>query len=252
MTLASMLAIGASALAAGVVNAIAGGGSLITFPTLVAAGLSPVTASLTNTVAMCPGYLGAALAQRADLAGQRRRVLWLAPFSALGGAAGALLLLCSGDRAFDLIVPFLILLATLLLALQDRIRALLLSPSRPSHSESWTAIPVFLSAVYGGYFGAGMGVMILAALAVILTDDLIRINALKQTVSLVVNLAAAAVFLFSSRISWPVALIMLGASLVGGALGGRLASHLPARRLRWLIITLGLALSALYFAKLFR
>jgi uncharacterized membrane protein YfcA len=244
-----MALVGGAAFAAGLVNAIAGGGSLITFPALVAVGLSPVVASLTNTVAMCPGYLGATLAQRRDLAGQRGRMIRVLPWAAVGGIGGAVLLLHTEDAAFDLAVPFLILFAAALLAVQDRLRRWLLARSAGGHSEAWAALPVAAAAVYGGYFGAGMGVMILAALAVVLADSLTRINALKQSVSLVVNVAAAGVFLGSGRVDWPVAGVMFACSLAGGALGGAIASKIPSGVLRWTVITLAVAVSIVYLVK---
>ncbi len=243
-----LLAAGAAVLG-GLVNAIAGGGSLITFPALVAGGLSNVAASVTNTVALCPGYLGATLAQRRDLAGQGKRAATILTFGALGGVAGALLLLWTGEAAFKLIVPYLILAAALLLATQDRLRRWLLGRTKQAHAEAWGALPVGLAAIYGGYFGAGMGVMILAALAVILDDTLIRINALKQSVSLVVNVTAALVFVFSGDVDWPIAGTMLAASLVGGAIGGAIASRIPVAVLRWTVVTLATVVAAIYLWK---
>jgi uncharacterized membrane protein YfcA len=303
-----MVAVGAAALGAGCVNAIAGGGSLITFPVLVAVGLPPVTASATNTVALCPGYLGATLAQRAQLAGQRARMLRLLPVSAVCGVAGALLLLRSGDAAFAAIVPFLILLAALLLAVQPRISKLIgtrqareavaagshraggadredahggargdgnrdgtrrdarssddraggdtrrdarSSDDRAGSDGAWVVVPVALAAVYGGYFGAGMGVMILAALAIAVADSLVRLNALKQAVSLVVNVAAAGVFIaLPERVDWPSVGVMLGCALAGGAIGGRIASRVPSHVLRWTVVVLGTGLAIYYFVRL--
>src|SRR5688572_13070436 len=177
--------IAAVAFAGGLVNAIAGGGSLITFPALIAVGLPAVQASLTNTVALCPGYLGATIAQRKDLAGQRARVIRLLPAGALGGVAGALLLLEMNERSFDAIVPFLIVFAAVLLALQDRLRRWLLRRDHAEHSLLLAAIPVAAGAVYGGYYGAGLGVIFLAVLGIMIADSLTRLNALKQTMSLV-------------------------------------------------------------------
>ncbi|MBA3817978.1 MAG: sulfite exporter TauE/SafE family protein [Deltaproteobacteria bacterium] len=248
-----MVLVGAAALAAGAVNAIAGGGSLITFPTLVAVGLSPVTASITNTVALCPGYLGATLAQRRDLAGQGRRAALLLPIGAVGGVLGALLLLGTGERAFDIVVPFLLLLAALLVGFQTRLRGWLFGRDKspePGRAEAWAMLPVGLAAIYGGYFGAGLGVMVLAALGIVLADNLIRINALKQSVSLCVNVAAAVVFLTSGRIDWPIAGVMLVGALLGGVIGGKLASRIPASYLRTLVVVLGIGLSIVYFARL--
>jgi hypothetical protein len=245
----SLAAVAGAAFAAGAVNAIAGGGSLITFPTLVAVGLAPVTASITNTVALCPGYLGATLGQRRDLAGQRRRAAYVLPVAAAGGLAGGLLLLRTDDASFDFMVPFLLLLAALLVAVGEPLRGWLFGRSREGHGEGWILLPIALAGVYGGYFGAGMGVMILAALGVVLSDALPRLNALKQLVSLVVNVAAAGLFLASGRIDWPYAGAMAVAALAGGALGGRVASRVPARALRWTVVALGVALSIVYFVR---
>lgn len=249
----SLAAAAAAALAAGAVNAIAGGGSLISFPTLVAVGLPPVAASVTNTVALCPGYLGATLGQRRDLAGQARRAAYLVPIAAVAGLAGGLLLLHTDDRAFDAAVPFLLLAAAVLVGVQDPLRARLFGaggdPARAHGAEAWAALPVGLAGVYGGYFGAGMGVMILAALGVVLADSLPRINALKQLISLAVNVAAAGLFLASGRIEWTLAAVMAGAALAGGAIGGRVASRVPARALRRIIVVLGVVLAIVYFVK---
>ncbi|MEJ7599132.1 MAG: sulfite exporter TauE/SafE family protein [Kofleriaceae bacterium] len=248
---ASLALVGVAAFAAGLVNAIAGGGSLLSFPTLIAVGLSPVAASVTNTIALCPGYLGATLAQRRDLAGQRARMMTILPGAIAGGVAGALLLLSTDDAGFDRAVPFLILLAAGLLAVQDRVRGWLLARQTTPHADAWAAVPVALAAVYGGYFGAGMGVMILAALGVVLADALARLNALKQTISLAVNVAAAAVFVGwgGDRVHWPIAGVMLVASLAGGALGGMVASRISANVLRGVVVVLGVVISAIYFAR---
>jgi uncharacterized membrane protein YfcA len=242
------LAAGAAFLAGGV-NAIAGGGSLITFPALVAGGLSSVAASVTNTVAMCPGYLGATLAQRRDLAGQRARAVLLLPAAAVGGVLGAILLLHTGDAAFKIVVPYLILFAALLLAVQDPLRRWLLARAKAGHSEAWAIVPVGLAAIYGGYFGAGMGVMLLAALAVVVGDSLTRLNAFKQMISLTVNIAAAVVFVFSDQLDWPIAGVMLAASLAGGALGGMIASRIPPVILRWTVVTLAVVVAGIYLLK---
>jgi uncharacterized protein len=238
-----------AAMAAGLVNAIAGGGSLLSFPALLAAGLPGVTASVTNTVALCPGYLGGTFAQRRDLAGQGRRIVQLLPTSALGGVAGALLLLATGEAMFAVVVPFLLLFAVGLLAFQDRLRRLVLARPRATHGEVWALVPVALAAVYGGYFGAGLGVIVLAVLAVVIDDSLSRLNALKQLVSLAVNVTAAIAFLFSGRIDWTLTLVMAVSALVGGVIGGAIASRVPPKLLRGIVIATGLGVSAVYFAR---
>jgi uncharacterized protein len=246
---ANIALVAAAALAAGFVNAIAGGGSLLTFPALIAIGLPPIIASLTNTVALCPGYLGATIAQRRELAGQTARMWRVLPVGAVGGVAGALLLLDTGERAFEVIVPFLILFAGILLALQDRLRRFLESRGHAQRAAAFAAIPVGLGAIYGGYFGAGLGVIILASLGVAYADSLTRINALKQSVSLAVNVAAAIVFVFSDLIDWPICGVMLVASLLGGALGGAVASRIPAAVLRWIVVTTAVGVAAAMFAR---
>jgi uncharacterized membrane protein YfcA len=251
MTTADYIYVALAAIAGGAINAIAGGGSLVTFPTLVAVGLPPVTANITNTVALCPGYLGATISQRRDLAGQGRRAALLLPVAVLGGVGGAFLLLHTDPHAFDIAVPFLLLFAALLVGAQEKIRKLLFR-DKHAHSELLTILPVAAAAVYGGYFGAGMGVIVLAALGIVLADSLLRINALKQTVSLFVNVSAAIVFVFSNRIEWTVAGVMFICALAGGVIGGKLSRKLPAKYLRWLIVALGFALSAVYFAKVLR
>jgi uncharacterized membrane protein YfcA len=248
--LVTFVAAGGAAIAAGAVNAIAGGGSLITFPALVALGLPPVSANVTNTVALCPGYFGATLAQRRDLVGQGRRIGLLAPAGLLGGIAGAELLLHTDPRAFDVVVPFLLLLASLLVAGQARIARLLFGHARRSRVELLAALPVAVVAVYGGYFGAGMGVLFLAALAIVLGDSLLRVNALKHVVALAVNAGAAGVFVASGRVDWSAAAVMLACALVGGLVGGRLVGRIPAAVLRSVIVVFGVVLSVAYFIRL--
>ncbi|MBA3457298.1 MAG: sulfite exporter TauE/SafE family protein [Deltaproteobacteria bacterium] len=247
---ATIAIVAGAALVAGAINAVAGGGSLITFPTLVALGLPDVTAAVTNTVAMCPGYLGATIAQRADLAGQGRRAATLLPMAALGGVGGALLLLATGQGSFKVIVPFLLVFASLLVAAQDKLRTWIVSRDHGARAEALAVVPIAFAAVYGGYFGAGMGVIVLAALGVVLADSLLRINAMKQTVSLVVNVSAAIVFVIWGPIDWQIAAVMMVGSLLGGASGGVLARHIPPVVLRWLIVVIGLAISAIYLARL--
>ena len=245
--------VGLAGLGAGVVNALAGGGTLISFPVLMAVGVPAVAANVTNTVALCPGYLGATLAQRRDLAGQTRR-LWAAlPAAAAGGVAGAWLLLHTGDRSFRAAVPYLILVASLLLALQDPLRAWLLrrsgrdSVDQPSGLRA--AVPVGLSAIYGGYFGAGLSVIVLALLGIVFHDSITRLNALKQAIALAVNVAAAVFFLASGQVVWPAAIVMAAGALAGGALGGRLASIVPPSTLRRVVVIAGVVVAIIYLSR---
>lgn len=242
-----------AAVAAGAVNALAGGGTLITFPMLTAVGVPPIAANVTNTVALCPGYIGGTLAQARDLRGQAGR-LWLTlPAGVIGGLIGGVLLLRTGERLFSDLVPFLILLASVLLAIQDPVRAWLTRrlSAHPSgvHLEKWSWLPVGLAAVYGGYFGAGLSVIVLAALGITLEDSLTRLNALKQLIGFATNVAAAVFFVFSGQVVWIAAAVMALGALLGGALGGRLAGRVKPSILRWIVVSIGVVVAILYFMR---
>jgi uncharacterized protein len=245
--------VGLAAVAAGAVNALAGGGTLITFPMLTAVGIPAVAANVTNTVALCPGYLGATLAQSNDLRGQKRRLWLILPAGVIGGVLGGLLLLNTGERVFRALVPFLILLASGLLAIQDPVRARLVRRSGPAGStttsEKWAMLPVGLAAIYGGYFGAGLSVIVLATLGLMLEDSLTRLNALKQAVAFSVNIAAAIFFVFSGKVVWPAALVMAVGALIGGALGGRLAGRIKPATLRWVVVVIGVVVAVIYLVR---
>lgn len=241
--------VGLAAIAAGAVNALAGGGTLITFPMLTAVGLPAVAANVTNTMALCPGYLGATFAQRGDLRGQRARLLVVLPASVLGGLAGGVLLLNTGERTFRDLVPYLILLASLLLAAQETLRDWLLRRPAAARAGRWAAVPVGLAGIYGGYFGAGLSVIVLAVLALMIEESLTRLNALKQAVAFSVNIAAAVLFTFSDQVNWPAAGVMAAGALAGGSLGGRLAGRIRPETLRTIVVTVGLVVAAVYFLR---
>lgn len=248
-----------AAAAAGLVNALAGGGTLITFPALLAAGLPPIAANVTSTLALTPGYFGATLAQARDLRGQGRRLARLLPAAAIGGAAGALLLLRSGDRAFGALVPWLILFGALLIAIQNPLRAWLQRRRRPAlpgaapaaAATTPAALPaaMALAAVYGGYFGAGLSVIVLAVLGLALEDPLTRLNAAKQAIAATVNVAAAACYAASGQAEWSAVLGMALGALAGGALGGRLAGRIAPATLRAAVVTLGIAVALIYLLR---
>ena len=246
---------GLAAVGAGLVNALAGGGTLITFPTLIAMGLPAVASNITNTVALVPGYIGGTLAQRQHLAGQRKRLLMLLPAGVVGGLIGGFLLLKTGEKLFTFLVPFLILLASILLALQDPMKAWvqkrLMKSGEKSLPESMAILPTALAAVYGGYFGAGLSVIILATLGMFLEDTLTRLNAIKQFISFSANLAAAVYFFFSGQVVWSLALVMAVGALAGGALGGKLANVIKPSTLRWIVVGIGIVVSLVYFYKNF-
>lgn len=251
MEISHFILVGIAAVAAGAINALAGGGTLITFPVLTAVGIPAVEANITNTVALCPGYLGGAYAQYADIRDHKKRLLLLLPASVIGGIAGGLLLLHTGEKTFRILVPFLILGASVLLALQDPVRSWLMR--RQAHpesgSEAWAAFPVGLAAIYGGYFGAGLSVIVLSVLGITLNDSLTRLNAFKQAISFCVNTAAAVFFLFSGRVQWSMAIVMSIGALAGGVLGGKLAGRIKPTTLRWTVVTIGVIVAAIYFIK---
>jgi len=245
--------VGFTAVAAGVINALAGGGTLITFPTLLAMGVPPITANVTNTLALCPGFIGGILAQLKDLAGQRRRFWIFLGASAIGGTIGSALLLRTGEHAFQALVPYLLFAASCLMAMQSLTRRWLRRRSSimktRSRSEFWAVILVGLTAIYGGYFGVAMSVMVLFLLGLMINDSLTRLNAIKQTVAFGANGAAAVIFIFSGKIVWIIALVMAAGALVGGTLGGRLAGHIKPDTLRWTVVSIGVSLAIIYLLR---
>jgi hypothetical protein len=256
MTLLQYLIAALAAFAAGAVNALAGGGTLITFPTLTALGLPAVAANITSTVSLFPGYFGATWAQRKDLQGQKKRLVYILPAALAGGLVGGVFLLLSGEKLFRQLVPFLILLASLLLALAEPLRKRLARNRPPerrlNHAHYLLAIPAIgLAAIYGGYFGAGLSVIVLAFLALIFEDSLTRLNALKQAVAFATNSAAAVFFLFSGQVSWGVAAVMAVSALLGGMTGGKLAGRVNPTTLRWIVVSIGLVVSVIFFIQTF-
>jgi hypothetical protein len=252
LSLFDFVLVGLAALAAGTVNALAGGGTLITFPMLTAVGVPPVAANVTNTVALCPGYFGGTLAQWNDLRGQKKRLWLIVPASIIGGVVGGFLLLQTGEKLFKDLVPYLILLASGLLAIQDPVRAWLMKRMGEHHGarlEKLTWLPVGLASVYGGYFGAGLSVIVLSALGLTLEDTLTRLNALKQAIAFSVNVAAAIFFIFSGKVVWPAALVMAVGALIGGTLGGKLAGRIKPSTLRWTVVTIGVIVAIIYFVR---
>ena len=229
-------------------NSLVGGGTLVTFPTLVALGIPPVAANMTNTVALCPGYLGGAHAQRAGLVGQGHRLRNLVIAGSIGGLAGAVLLKFTSDDALRAIVPGLLALATAMLALQPRLRLWLgrHAATASSPDSPWLVPVVGLVAVYGGFFGAGVGVMLLAVLGLGVHQDLTRSNALKQVLSLTVNLVAALFFVFSGKVWWSVVAVMAGGSWLGGVAGGRLVSRVDPDRFRLVVVFVGAVITIVY------
>jgi uncharacterized membrane protein YfcA len=253
MSWLELVLVALAGIAGGMVNALAGGGTLITFPILTAVGIPAVAANVTNTVALSPGYLGATFAQAKDLQGQKRRLWLFLPAGAIGGIIGGILLLNSGERLFRSLVPFLILLASGLLAVADPLRAWLLRRSgekgSPAALEKWAVLPVGMASIYGGYFGAGLSVIVLAVLGLVLDDSLTRLNALKQFIAFSVNIAAAIFFVFSGQVVWLAALVMSAGALVGGSLGGRLAGRVKPHVLRRIVVVIGVVVAVIYLVR---
>jgi hypothetical protein len=254
MTALDIILIVLAAVGAGAVNALAGGGTLITFPTLVTLlGLPAVAANVTNTVALVPGYFGGIIAQMNDIRGQSKRLWLFLPAGVIGGLFGGLLLLNTGEKVFRELVPYLILLASGLLAIQDPLRSWIQRRAAKHGakpvSEAWAALPVGVAGIYGGYFGAGLSVIVLAVLGLVLDDNLTRLNALKQAIAFCVNIAAAVLFVFSGLVVWPVALVMAVGALVGGALGGRLAGRIKPAALRRVVVVIGVIVGLAYLIR---
>ena len=239
-------------LAAGTVNAVAGGGSLVTFPALLAVGLPPKPANFTNSVAVSPGYLASVYGSRHDLPEGRPRWGTL-PTAAVGSVAGCLLLIVTPPTAFQLIVPFLVLGAALVLAFQERLRQVVGHPHHMSKRRRTITLHAMVGfgAVYGGYFGAALGVMLVAGLGLVLDERLARINARKNLISAVVGLVTVVVFAIIGTVDWVAVAVLAPATLTGGYLGARLARRLPAPVLRALIVTFGLVVGAYLLVRAF-
>jgi hypothetical protein len=266
-----LLVAGAGA-AAGAVNAIAGGGTLVTFPALLAVGLPPVSANITSSVGLLAGYAGGSVGYRRELAGQGRRVRELALAAVVGGVLGALILLVTPADAFRAVVPYLVLVACALLAAQPRLARLVATRRAPAALPAGagstlpprrTAAPepvggslgwgvrggVLVASIYGSYFGAGLGVLLLGVLGILVADDLQRLNALKGLLSLIVNVVGVAVFVFSGWVDWPVALVVAATAWGGGLLGVRIARVLPARVLRAVVCALGVVVAVVLLVR---
>ena len=241
MSVLEALAIVGVGLAAGTINTIVGSGSLITFPTLLAFGFAPVVANVSNTVGLVPGSLSGAIAYRSEFRGQRPRLLVLGIASIAGGITGAVILLALPGSVFRHVVPVLILIACVLVAVQPRLSARLAErQDRFAHGGPVLFGSVFLTGVYGGYFGAAQGVILLSLLGIFLADHLQTLNATKNVLAFLVNGVAGVIFIAFAHVSWEVAGLLAAGSVVGGQLGGILGRRLPAPLLRGIIIIVGI------------
>jgi len=241
------VAVALAGLAAGTINTVVGSGTLVTFPVLLAVGYPPVLANVTNTVGLVPGSLSGAVGYRRELIGQGRRVARLAVASVLGGITGAVLLLVLPEEAFQAIVPVLIGLACVMVVVQPRVAARL--QAREGHQRREHAGPllyalIYLAGIYGGYFGAAQGVLLIAIMGLLLDEHLQRINAAKNVLALLVNAVAALVFIAVTDIAWEAAALIAVGSTVGGQVGALIGRRIPQPVLRGLVVLVGLVAMA--------
>jgi uncharacterized protein len=256
LTWLELLALLGAGAAAGLINTVVGAGTLITFPTLLAMGVPPVVANVSNTIGLAPGSLSGALSMRAELAGQRERVVRLGVGSLIGGVAGAVLLLGLPSSAFAAIVPVLIGIGCLLVVIQPWLSRRLAErrgmddETRSGTGTGWLWLGILLTGVYGGYFGAAQGVLLLAIMGIGLNESLNRINAVKNVLALIVNGVAGLVFAIlpltpwaqpGAEVNWLAALAIAVGSVLGAQLGGRVGRRLPATVYRVIIVLVGLA-----------
>ncbi|TYB58647.1 sulfite exporter TauE/SafE family protein [Nonomuraea sp. PA05] len=229
-------------LLAGVVNALAGGGTLISFPALLALGYPGLTATVTNAVALWPGYLGGVLGYRAELKGQRRRATVLSVTAVLGACVGSSLLLLTPGKLFESMVPWLVAFASLALLAQPWLRKLI-GGEESGPTSRLVYAGTFLGGCYGAYFNGGMGVVLLTVLGLFLHDNLHRVNAVRAVLSLVVSSVSVVAFSLFGPVEWKAAAVIAPASLVGGFLGTKLARLMPAKVLRGVVVAFGLGVA---------
>jgi uncharacterized membrane protein YfcA len=243
VSLLHAIAIFGAGIAAGTINTVVGSGTLITFPVLLQFGYAPVVANVSNTIGLVPGSAAGAIGYRRELAGQRERVVRLAIASVSGGVVGAVLLLSLPASAFKAIVPAFIVVALILILAQERLSKALAGHRHAGrvHVGPLALLGVFASGVYGGYFGAAQGIMLLAILGLALDDELQRINAVKVVLAGLVNLASGLIFIVAAHVAWLPALLIAAGSMIGGVIGARGGRRLPAPALKLVIVAVGIA-----------
>ena len=244
MTPIDALVIVLAGMAAGALNAVVGSGTLITFPTLLALGYPPIVANVSNTVGLVSGNVSGAVGYRRELAGQSGRIRRLGVAAVLGGLTGAALLLLLPESVFFRLVPILIIVACVLVALQPRItRALARRNPGDTEHRRLLALGVYLTAIYGGYFGAAQGVILISVLAILVVDDLQRLNGLKNVLVAMVNGVAAIVFVLVAPVSWPVVVLIAIGSIIGGQIGAHFGRRLPPHVLRAGLVLVGMTVA---------
>lgn len=252
MSIWQIALVGVAAFCAGAMNSVAGGGTFFSFPALLAAGVPPVAANASNSVALWPASLSGAWAYRTELARYKRYLIPMGIVSFIGGIGGGLLLLATKDATFSRLIPWLLLFATVLFAFSGKFSALLRGKdaAKPGNSPTALAGQAVVS-VYGGFFGAGMGILMLASLAMAGHDDVHEINAIKNLLSAVIYSVTVLTFVIAGAIDWPYTLIMLVTATLGGYWGATIARKIPALWLRRFIIVVGFTLTVFYFYKTF-
>jgi uncharacterized membrane protein YfcA len=243
MSVGQIIAIAIAGVGAGTINTVVGSGTLITFPVLLACGYAPVTANVSNTIGLVPGSVSGSIGYRHELAGQRERVLRFGVMSVLGGVTGAVLLLVLPASAFKDVVPLFIALALVLTVLQPRLNRRLAGhvAARSRRAIVLTPLAVYITGVYGGYFGAGQGILLLAIFGVMLPQSLHRSNALKNVLAGTVNGVAGVYFIFEAHVEWAPAAIIAVTSVIGAQIGARYGRRLHPNALRALIVVVGIA-----------
>jgi uncharacterized protein len=245
LTLPRALMIIAAGAGAGFMNSIVGSGTLISFPTLVGVGFDRITANVTNNIGLFPGSASASYGYRKELVGQRKRLMILGSASTLGAVVGALLLFALPSKAFKVIVPFLILFGVALVLLQPRIikwvksRRIENPTGTPERISPFLWLAICAAGVYGGYFGAAQGVILIGIMGSMLEDDLVRINATKNVLSTIVGAVAGIVFVFKTHVSWPAAVLVAIGSISGGLVGAKIGRKIPPNVLRGIVATVG-------------
>lgn len=254
MSALDILVIGVAAMLAGAMNSVAGGGTFFSFPALLAVGVPPVVANASNSVALWPASLSGAYAYRRELARFRGTLLPLTVVALVGGVSGGLLLLATGNDTFSVLIPWLLAIATVLFAASGVIARQLAKMRQrlalqDNHGGIGSLVFQFVVSAYGGFFGAGMGIVMIAALAIQGHEDVHEINALKNWLSAVIYSVAVGTFVIAGAVSWPHTLVMLVTAIVGGYWGALVARRLPAPWMRRFIIAIGSVLTAYYFIK---
>lgn len=257
ITLWDGIALFVAAVLGGALNAVAGGGTFITLPTLIFTGVMPVNANTTSTVALWPGALASVGAYRKELATQRRQLLFLGGTSLVGGVLGAILLVNTSQETFVLLLPYLLLVATLLFTFGGSIAKVMrarFGSASPSSSSSWTALAgvsllQLVIAIYGGYFGGGIGFLMLAMLTLLGMENIHTMNGLKTVLATCINGVAVLIFIFTGQVLWPQAIVMVIGAIAGGYGGASLAQRLDPKLVRRFVIAVGFAMTIYFFIR---